>query len=217
MQAPDPPSTLQPSTLHSHRVAPAHVPAPVIHAPTPSPALLSSRLFSLPSSDSGIPALAAAADMVDDRQPDLTSLREVTSNSQPQPCEELDVELDVDADDEGIGTLVMFPSGRAKFLGRTAGSEWLKNVGATLTPLMAARDGRRRPRVAVPRVACAVAGTDCLATRRRPRHQGRVPLQHRRQELLDGHPSRAAATRERRADPRRRLLPALCVAVRSSP
>jgi len=39
-----------------------------------------------------------------------------------------DREGDGDEEPESVGTLVIFPSGRAKFLGRTAATEWLKNV-----------------------------------------------------------------------------------------
>lgn len=120
----------------------------------------SSRLFNVEASSPvhamrGMPALAAAVDMVDDRsdypdpsgQVELNSLREAHSrqsqNLAPSGAGIREDEIDtsphdlgsVPADpteDEGIGTLVMFSSGRAKFLGRTAGSEWLKNVSSPL-------------------------------------------------------------------------------------
>lgn len=139
-------------------------------ASTPAPAILPSRVFNLEAGSPvhtmrGMPALAAAVDMVDDRSdaptgaqafsqthselaslPDAPSLHsvyhgasgtsgggggsglgEVEQVLDASPHDLGSVPADPD-DDEGIGTLVMFPSGRAKFLGRTAGSEWLKNV-----------------------------------------------------------------------------------------
>lgn len=173
---PAPPAfTPNPHITHGQADVPTlqYRPAPPA-ATAPPPAVISPRSLNLDArspvhSICGIPALAAAVDMVDDRpfsqdaHVELDSLREVGSHpSIPMALVEVDLSphdlgsVPTDpGDDEGIGTLVMFPSGRAKFLGRTAGSEWLKNVswshqlGRVLT--IARDDGRAR--ITIPRNA----------------------------------------------------------------